>query len=146
VVQQRPWLQLGDFDVAGTGHLRPRRRGRTGRHDRFPGRFLAGANTMACYDMDYALQRLRDAIDFAEIEHDFVLLRKWVNEVVLSGHEMGAIQARQNNPAQQNFLHTTLQSVATGLLSSEEANRRIRLWLKGGPLQDAELTQQYQFA
>jgi hypothetical protein len=34
---------------------------------------------MACYDMDYALQRLRDAIDFAEIEHDFVPLRKWAN-------------------------------------------------------------------
>lgn len=35
VVQLRPWLQLSDFDVVGTGHLRPRRRGRTGPHDRF---------------------------------------------------------------------------------------------------------------
>lgn len=101
---------------------------------------------MACYDMDYALQRLRDAIDFAEIEQDFVPLRKWVNEVEKSGRELEIIQTRLNQPVDQDFLLTTLQSVATGLLSSEEANRRIRLWLNGGPVQDAELTQQYQFA
>jgi hypothetical protein len=101
---------------------------------------------MACYDMDYALQRLRDAIDFAEIEHDFVPLRMWVNEVEKSGRELEIIQTRLNQPVDQDFLLTTLQSVATGLLSSEEANQRIRLWLKGGPIQDAELTQQYQFA
>lgn len=103
---------------------------------------------MACYDLDYALQRLRDAIDFAEIEHDFVPLRKWANEVEKSGRELETIPARLNNPAQQDFLLTTLQSVATGLLSPEEANRRIRLWLNSGQMQavETELTQQYQFA
>ncbi len=146
VVQQRPWLQLGDFAVVGTGHLQPRRRGRIGPHDRFPGRFLEGADAMACYDMDYALQRICDAFDFAEIEQDFVPLRKWANEVEKSGRELENIETRLNQPAGQGFLLTTLQSVATGLLSSEEANQRIRFWLNGGPIQDAELTQQYQFA
>jgi hypothetical protein len=101
---------------------------------------------MACYDMDYALQRIRDAIDFAEIEHDFVPLRKWANEVEESCHGLEAIETRLNQPACQDFLLTTLQSVATGLLSSEEGSRRIRFWLNGGPIQDAKLTQQYQFA
>jgi hypothetical protein len=96
--------------------------------------------------MDYALQRIRDAIDFAEIEQDFVPLRKWANEVEKSGRELENIETRLNQPAGQGFLLTTLQSVATGLLSSEEANQRIRFWLNGGPIQDAELTQQYQFA
>jgi hypothetical protein len=36
---------------------------------------------MACYDFYYAVQLLRQAVDFAEIEHDFVPLRKRVNEV-----------------------------------------------------------------
>jgi hypothetical protein len=96
--------------------------------------------------MDYALQRIRDAIDFAEIEQDFVPLRKWANEVEKPGRELENIETRLNQPAGQSFLLTTLQSVATGLLSSEEANQRIRFWLTGGPIQDAELTQQYQFA
>jgi hypothetical protein len=43
---------------------------------------------MAFYDFDYAMQILRQAIDFAEIEHDFVPLRKWVNEVARSDHEI----------------------------------------------------------
>ena len=58
---------------------------------------------MACSDMDYALQRLRDAIDFAEIEHDFVPLRKWANEVERSGREMGAVELRLNRPASQEL-------------------------------------------
>ena len=36
---------------------------------------------MACYDFDYAMQMLRQSINLAEIEHDFVPLRKWANEV-----------------------------------------------------------------
>jgi hypothetical protein len=36
---------------------------------------------MACHDFNYAILLLRQAIDFAEIKHDFVPLRKWVNEV-----------------------------------------------------------------
>jgi hypothetical protein len=36
---------------------------------------------MACHDLNYAILLLRQAIDFAEIKHDFVPLRKWVNEV-----------------------------------------------------------------
>ena len=51
---------------------------------------------MACYDFDYAIQLLRQAIDFAEIEHDFVPLRKWVNEVEQSGHELEAMDGRLN--------------------------------------------------
>ena len=43
---------------------------------------------MACYDFDYAMQMLRQSIDFAEIEHDFVPLRKWANEVEKSGRGM----------------------------------------------------------
>jgi len=146
VVEQRPWFQLGDFDVVGTGRLRSQRRGRTGHHDRFLGKFLEGGEAMAYYDMDYALHRLRDAIDFAEIEHDFVPLRKWANEVEESCHGLEAIETRLNQPAGQDFLLTTLQSFATGLLSSKEASQRIRIWFNGGPIQDAELTQQYQFA
>ena len=103
---------------------------------------------MACYDFDYAMQMLRQAIDFAEIEHDFVPLRKWANEVEQSGHEMEAIEARLNHPAGQDFLLATLQSVAAGSLSPEEALRRIRLWLNSGQMQEAEaeLVTQYQFA
>ena len=54
---------------------------------------------MTSYDFDYAILLLRQAIDFAEIEHDFVPLRKWVNEVEQSGHEMGAVDGRLNLPA-----------------------------------------------
>jgi hypothetical protein len=31
---------------------------------------------MACYNFDNAILLLRQAVDFAEIEHDFVPLRK----------------------------------------------------------------------
>ena len=43
---------------------------------------------MACYDFDYATQSLRQEIDFAEIQHDFIPLCKWVDEIELSGHEL----------------------------------------------------------
>ena len=33
------------------------------------------------YDLEYALRRLNDAIDYAEIEMDFIGLRKWYHEV-----------------------------------------------------------------
>lgn len=49
---------------------------------------------MACYDLDYAIQRPRQPIDFAEIEHDFVPLRKMENEVEASGHELEAMNGR----------------------------------------------------
>jgi hypothetical protein len=39
---------------------------------------------MASYEFDYAIHLLRQAIDFAEIERDFVPLRKLANEVELS--------------------------------------------------------------
>jgi hypothetical protein len=84
---------------------------------------------MASYDMDYALKRLRDAIAFVEIEHDFIPLRKWVNEVEQSGHEMEAIETRPNDLAWQDSLLTTLPSVAARELSPEEGLLRIRLWL-----------------
>jgi hypothetical protein len=107
-----------------------------------------GAETMACYDFDYAVQLLCQAVDFAEIEHDFVPLRKWVNEVEQSGHEAQAVEARLNAPAGQEFLLATLQAVALGSLSSEEALSRMRVWLKSGKTKEveAELTRQYQLA
>jgi hypothetical protein len=103
---------------------------------------------MACYDFDYAVQLLRQAIDFAEIEHDFVPLRKWVNEVEQSGHEAQAIETRLNAPAGQDFLLATLQPIAAGSLSPEEALSHMRLWLKSEKKQEteAELVTQYQYA
>ena len=103
---------------------------------------------MASYDFDYAIESLRQAIDFAEIERDFVPLRKLVNEVELSGHDLGAIDGRLNLPAGRDVLMATLQSVAAGSVSPEEALLRIRRWLNSGQAQEAEveLTKQYQFA
>ena len=103
---------------------------------------------MACYDFDYAIQMLRQAVDFAEIEHNYVPLRKWVNEVELSGHEAQTIETRLNAPADQEFLLATLQVVAVGSIPPEEAISRIRIWLESGQIQEieAEVSQQYQFA
>jgi hypothetical protein len=103
---------------------------------------------MTSYDFDYTILILRQAIDFAEIEHDFVPLRKWVNEVEQSGHDMGAMDGRLNLQAGQDILMATLQSVADGSVSSEEALLRIRRWLNSGQVQAVEtkLTKQYQFA
>jgi len=103
---------------------------------------------MTCYDFDYAIQMLHQAIDFAEIEHDFVPLRKWMNEVEQSGHEAKAIEVRLNAPAGQEFLLAALQAVAVGSLSPEEAIPRIRIWLESSKKQHAEakLVTQYQFA
>jgi hypothetical protein len=103
---------------------------------------------MTSYDFDCTILILRQAIDFAEIEHDFVPLRKWVNEVEQSGHEMGAMDGRLNFPAGQDVLMATLQSVAAGSVSPKEALLRIRRWLNGGQVQavETELAKQYQFA
>ena len=78
---------------------------------------------MACYDFDYAILLLRQAVDFAEIEDDFVPLRKWVNEVELSGHQAQAIEARLNAPAGQEFLLSTLQAVSLGSLPPRKPSR-----------------------
>ncbi len=103
---------------------------------------------MACYDFDYAIQLLRQAIDFAEIERDFIPLRKWANEVEASGHELDVMDWRLNFPANQNILMTILQSVAAGSVSPEAALLHIRRWLANGQVQavEAELTRQYHFA
>jgi len=103
---------------------------------------------MASYDFDYAIELLRQAIDFAEVERDFVPLRKWVNEVEQSGHDLGLMDGRLNLPAGQDALLATLQSVAAGAVSPEAALLRIRRWLNSGqmPEVEAELIQQYQFA
>jgi len=103
---------------------------------------------MTSYDFDYTILILHQAIDFAEIEHDFVPLRKWVNEVEQSGHEMGAMDGRLNLRASQDVLMTTLQSVAAGSVSPEEALLRIRRWLNSGQVQavETEFAKQYQFA
>jgi hypothetical protein len=103
---------------------------------------------MASYDFDYAIHLLRQAIDFAEIEHDFAPLRKMVNEAEASGHELDAMNGRLNFPAGQEVLAAILQSVATGSVTSEAALLRICHWLNNGQAQEteAEFTQQYQFA
>ena len=58
------------------------------------------------------------------------------------------MDGRLNFPAGQDVLMATLQSVAAGSVSPEEALLRIRRWLNSGQVQEmeAELTQQYQFA
>ncbi len=103
---------------------------------------------MTSYDFDYTILILRQAIDVAEIEHDFVPLRKWVNEVEQSGHDMGAMDGRLNLHAGQDVLMATLQSVAVGSVSPEEALLCIRCWLNSGQVQvvETELTHQYQMA
>ena len=67
---------------------------------------------MASFDFDYAIESLRQAVDFAEIERDFVPLRKLVNEIEQSGHDLGAMDGRLNLPAGRDVLMATLQSVA----------------------------------
>jgi len=103
---------------------------------------------MASYDFDYAIESLRQAVDFAEIERDFVPLRKLVNEVEQSGHDLGAMDGRLNRPAGQEVLTAALQAVASGSISPEEALLSIRRWLNAGQAQavETELAQQYQFA
>jgi hypothetical protein len=103
---------------------------------------------MACYDFEYAMQILRQAIDFAEIEHDFIPLYKWANEVEKAGREMEAIEDRLNQPAGQDVLIAILQSIAARSVSPEEALLRIQFWLNNGQLQSVktELNHQYQFA
>jgi len=103
---------------------------------------------MACYELDYALERLRSAIDFAEMERDFVPLRIMANEVENSCREYREVETRLNQPAGRDVLMATLQSVDDGSLSPEEALLRIRYWLNSGqePAVEAEVTQQYQLA
>jgi hypothetical protein len=103
---------------------------------------------MACYDIDTAMLILRQSIDFAEIERDFVPLRKWANEVESSCHGLEAIEARLDGPAGQDFLLVTLQSVAAGSVSTEEALHRIYIWLNSGQILkvETEIGRQYQFA
>jgi hypothetical protein len=102
---------------------------------------------MVCYDFDYAMQMVRQSIDFAETEHDFVPLRKWAHEVEQSGCRIKTIETRLNHPAGQDVLLATLQLVAAGSLSPEEAGQGIRLWLNQNQGQDqrVELAKQYQF-
>ena len=103
---------------------------------------------MSSYDFDYTIVLLRQAVDFAEIERDFVPLRKWVNEVEQSGHEMEAMDGRLNLPAGQEVILATMRSVASGTVSPEDALLSIRRWLNCGELQvvAAEFTHQEQFA
>lgn len=84
---------------------------------------------MACYDFDYAVRGLRQAIDFAEIEGDFVPLRKWAREIELSGHELEASEDRFFSPSGQVYLADTLVSVACGALSAKEGCQLLRNWI-----------------
>lgn len=81
---------------------------------------------MATYDFDFAMQMLRHAVDFAEIEKDFIPLRKWANEVEASGHELDMLDWRLDVPANQKVLMAILQSVAAGSVSPEAALLQIR--------------------
>lgn len=87
---------------------------------------------MAVYDFDVALHFLRQAVDFAEIEGEFVPLRKWVNQVELSGHAMDAMDGRLSSSTGQAVLLDVLQAVASGALSPEEGLQQIRRWLYTG--------------
>lgn len=42
---------------------------------------------MTTYEFPYAMQRLRDAINFAEDERNFIEARRWANEVEASYNE-----------------------------------------------------------
>jgi hypothetical protein len=103
---------------------------------------------VASYDFDYSIELLRQAIDFSEIERDFIPLRKWVNEVEQSGHDLGAMDGRLNLPAGQEILLSILNSVAAGSVSPEDALQQLRRWLNIGDTQalETELSHQYQFA
>ena len=74
---------------------------------------------MSSYDFDYTIMLLRQAVDFAEVERDFVPLRKWVNEEEQSGHELEAMDGRLNLPAGQDVILATMRSVASGTVSPE---------------------------
>lgn len=103
---------------------------------------------MASYDFDYTIELLRQAIDFAEIERDFVPLRKWVNEVEQSGHDLGVMEDRLNLPAGQDVLLAVLRSVADGSVSPEEAILSIRRWINSGQVAviETEITPVYQLS
>ena len=103
---------------------------------------------MSSYDFYYTITILHQAIDFAEVERDFVPLRKWVNEVEQSGRELEAMDGRLNLPAGQDVILATIRSVASGTVSPEDALLSVRRWLNCGELQVVaiEITQQEQFA
>ena len=84
---------------------------------------------MACYDFDYAIRSLRQAIDFAEIEDDYVPLRKWAREVELSGHELETSETRFFSPSGQAYFADTLASIACGALTPEEGCQLLRNWI-----------------
>jgi len=56
---------------------------------------------MANYDLDYALEHLRQAIDYAEIEGDFWPARRWMIEVEKSIEECMK-DCMQSNPTLPN--------------------------------------------
>jgi hypothetical protein len=48
---------------------------------------------MSYYDIEYIAEMIRQAADFAEIEKDFISLRKWIYELENTIEEM----KKQNN-------------------------------------------------
>lgn len=83
---------------------------------------------MACYGVYYAITLLRHAIDFAEIEDEFIPLLKWANEVEQSGHELEEMDNQLTHSVCKVVSRTTLQTVASGALSPEDALIYIRYW------------------
>jgi pantothenate kinase len=103
---------------------------------------------MAGYDFDYAIESLRQAVDFAEVERDFVPLRKLVNEVERSGQELEAIENSFTSTSGSEILLSILKEVSTGLMLPDEAVKQIESWLQNGqaPASKTEVIPGYQLA
>ncbi len=103
---------------------------------------------MATQDFAYIVWMLRQAIDFAEMEQDFVPLRKWANKVERTGQEFEALENRLTLPAGENVLMNTLRAVSMGQIKPEEAIQQVQHWLANGeiPIPKTEAVSQYEFA
>jgi hypothetical protein len=102
---------------------------------------------MASYDFDYTILKLRQAVDFAELENDFVPLRKWTSEVEYSWQELEAIESSFTSTSGSEILLSILKEVSTGALLPEEAVQQIQGWLERNqvPVSKTEVFPSYQF-
>jgi|GEM_PF-3740117 len=86
---------------------------------------------MTIFDFAFTIELLRQAIDFAEIECDFIPLRKWENEFEQSRHDLGAMDGRLNLPV--------------GSFSFGDALLQVRCRLNIGDTQALETEFSYQY-
>jgi hypothetical protein len=102
---------------------------------------------MASYDFDYTILKLRQAVDFAEVEHDFIPLRKLVNEVERSGQKLEAKESSVTSISGSEILLSILKEVSTGALFPEEAVQQIQGWLERNqaPVSKTGVFPSYQF-